>query len=146
MAHPDGEEATSRAAARAGVNMGVSTFSTKSLENIISAGESIREQCNISDGGAYMLQLYVFRDKKTTEQLIRRAERAGYKAILLTCDTPKLGNRYNFTRNNFKMPSHLSLPNFEDQNVTPLIQHVVGDETQGHQQEEKANENGKQLI
>lgn len=145
MAHPDGEEATSRAAARAGLNMGVSTNSTKSLEVIKTEGDKVRKDRNINDGGAYMLQLYIFRDRKTTEYLIRRAEKAGYKAILLTCDTPRLGNRYNFTRNNFQMPPHLKLPNFGDKEVSPMVQHVVGDENTV-EQEDKSNENGETLF
>ncbi|KAH8898095.1 (S)-2-hydroxy-acid oxidase [Thozetella sp. PMI_491] len=121
MAHHDGEKATARAAARAGVAMGVSTYATTSLEDIKSAGDEVREN-------NYMLQLYIFKSRKTTEALVRRAERAGYKAVLLTCDTPRLGNRYSMARNDFKMPAHLTLPNFEGQKVGPLMSNVVKNE------------------
>ena len=33
------------------------------------------------------------KDRKVVEQLVRRAERAGFKAIALTVDTPRLGRR-----------------------------------------------------
>ncbi|KAF9880495.1 (S)-2-hydroxy-acid oxidase [Colletotrichum karsti] len=114
MAHEDGESATARAATKAGVFMGVSTFATTSLEDIKAAGDDI-------GNNVYMLQLYVFKNRKTTEDLVKRAEATGYKALLLTCDTPKLGNRYCMTRNDFKMPSHLNLPNFGQQSVRPLL-------------------------
>ncbi|KAL3458230.1 FMN-dependent dehydrogenase [Aspergillus heterothallicus] len=119
MAHPDGEKATARAAARAAVPMAVSTYSTTSLEDVKRAGDEA------SPKNTYMLQLYIFKDRALTENLVRRAERAGYKAVMLTCDTPRLGNRYNMSRNNFKMPPHLRLPNFGTSEVSPMIQHVV---------------------
>ena len=37
--------------------------------------------------------LKVYKDRKVVEQLVRRAERAGFKAIALTVDTPRLGRR-----------------------------------------------------
>ena len=37
--------------------------------------------------------LQVYKDRKVVEQLVRRAERAGFKAIALTVDTPRLGRR-----------------------------------------------------
>jgi (S)-2-hydroxy-acid oxidase len=35
----------------------------------------------------------VYKDRNVVEQLVRRAERAGFKAIALTVDTPRLGRR-----------------------------------------------------
>lgn len=91
LAHRDGEEATARAAAKAGVAMGVSTFATTTLEDIKRAGDKARTASGM-DGyaGVYMLQLYVFKNRETTKKLVKRAEKAGYKALLLTCDTPRL--------------------------------------------------------
>ncbi|KAJ5313191.1 CAZyme family GT1 [Penicillium atrosanguineum] len=106
MAHEEGEKATARAAARANVFMGVSTFATTTLEDIKQSGDCLCDN-------VYMLQLYIFKDRHTTEILVKRAESAGYKAILLTCDTPRLGNRHSMIRNNFRLPSHLQLPNFD---------------------------------
>ena len=40
-----------------------------------------------------MNPLQVYKDRKVVEQLVRRAERAGFKAIALTVDTPRLGRR-----------------------------------------------------
>lgn len=44
--------------------------------------------------------------------LIRRAEAAGYKAIVLSIDQPVVGKRSDVIRNNFKLPGHLQLANF----------------------------------
>jgi len=47
------------------------------------------------------------------EQLVRRAERAGFKAIALTVDTPRLGRREADIKNRFVLPPNLTLKNFE---------------------------------
>lgn len=41
----------------------------------------------------------VYKDRKVVEQLVRRAEKAGFKAIALTVDTPRLGRREADIRN-----------------------------------------------
>lgn len=121
LAHPDGEKATARAAAKAGIPMGVSTYATTSLEDVKRAGDEA------VPGNTYMLQLYIFKNRSATEDLVRRAEKAGYKAVMLTVDTPRLGNRYNMSRNGFGLPRHLSLPNFGETKVGPMVQHVLKD-------------------
>lgn len=121
LAHPDGEKATARAAAKAGIPMGVSTYATTSLEDVKSAGDEA------VPGNTYMLQLYIFKNRQATENLVKRAEKAGYKAVMLTVDTPRLGNRYNMSRNGFGLPAHLSLPNFGETKVGPMVQHVLKD-------------------
>ncbi|CAN6483464.1 unnamed protein product [Victoria cruziana] len=68
--------------------MVVSTFSSISHEEIAA-------DCN----GTLFLQLYVFKKREITIQLVRRAEKCGYKAIVLTADVPKLGRREADIRN-----------------------------------------------
>lgn len=102
MAHPEGELATARAAASANTAMGLSTLATSSVEEVASVGTGLR-----------FFQLYVFKDRNLVTQLIRRAEKAGFKAIALTVDTPKLGRREADIKNRFVLPSHLTLKNFE---------------------------------
>ncbi|XP_024200102.2 (S)-2-hydroxy-acid oxidase GLO1-like [Rosa chinensis] len=51
---------------------------------------------------------------KHQKKLVRRAERAGYKAIVLTADTPRLGRRDTDIKNRFTMPPSLTLKNFEN--------------------------------
>lgn len=45
---------------------------------------------------------------------MRRAENAGFKALILTVDAPLFGLRRADLRNKFSMPSHLTLANFHD--------------------------------
>lgn len=84
LAHRDGECATARAAATAGVLMCASTSSSRSLEEIAGA----------SGAGPRWFQLYTQDDAgPQTEALIRRAEAAGYAAIALTVDLAVSGRR-----------------------------------------------------
>lgn len=102
MAHPDGEYATARAAAAANTAMILSSWSTSSVEEVASTGPGLR-----------FFQLYVYKDRHVVAQLVRRAERAGFKAIALTVDTPRLGRREADIKNRFTLPPHLTLKNFE---------------------------------
>lgn len=49
-----------------------------------------------------------------TENLVRRAEKNNFKALVLTVDAPIFGQRWNDVRNNFSLPSHLCLANFQN--------------------------------
>ncbi|KAL2494469.1 Peroxisomal (S)-2-hydroxy-acid oxidase GLO5 [Forsythia ovata] len=102
MAHPEGELATARAASAAGTIMTLSSWSTSSIEEVASTGPGVR-----------FFQLYVFKDRNIVIQLVKRAERAGFKAIALTVDTPRLGRREADIKNRFTLPSNLTLKNFE---------------------------------
>ncbi|KAJ2713705.1 Hydroxyacid oxidase 1, partial [Coemansia sp. D1744] len=63
------------------------------------------------------MQLYVYQDRHVSETIVRRAEKAGFKAIVLTVDAPMLGRRLVDARNKFNPPPHLRLENFMDPNV-----------------------------
>ena len=106
MAHPDGELATSRACAKRGISMGVSSFSNYSVEEVTSAG---REVGSIT----HVMQLYTMKDRLLQERIIMRAEAAGCVAIFLTADSPVLGVRYNEWRNDFRTPTGLAFPMLE---------------------------------
>ena len=56
-------------------------------------------------------QLYVMRDHSLAEDLIRRAHAAGYRALVLTVDTPQLGPRLRDVRNRFTLPPGIGLAN-----------------------------------
>lgn len=106
MAHPDGELATSRAAAKMGINMGISTFANFDFDAIMSDGEQSPHSTP-----HYALQMYTMRDKALQERIIRRAELRGVKAILLTADSPVLGVRWHEHRSDFRAASAgLSFP------------------------------------
>lgn len=104
LAHIDGELGTARACREVGIAMGLSSFSTTSLEDVREA----------SGNNVNVLQLYLFEDKKKSERLIQRAKKVGYKAVLLTVDTPMLGRRNADMRNEFTLPGHLKVMNFVD--------------------------------
>lgn len=82
--------------------MMLSSWSTTSIEDVAEA----------SGCGLRWFQLYVYRDRELTKNLILRAERAGYKALVITVDTPVVGQRLVDARNRFNLPPHLCLPNF----------------------------------
>ena len=93
IAHPEGECATAQAAGRAGTVMIASTVATRSIEEIAQAAS-----------GPLWFQLYTYPSFKVAESLVRRAEDAGYRAIVLTVDLPRLGNREKDQRNNVTIP------------------------------------------
>ena len=100
LVHPEGEVATARGAAAAGTLMVVSAVATKDLEEVAKAGAAPR-----------WFQLYVWKDRDVTAQLVKRAVKAGYGAICLTVDTPVLGRREKDERNAFTLPPGLSIAN-----------------------------------
>ncbi len=100
LADPEGETATARAAGAEGSLMVVSTLATRSLEEVAAAAT-----------GPLWFQLYVYRDRAITKRLISRAEGAGYRAIVLTVDTPRLGRRERDERSRFRLPRGLSIAN-----------------------------------
>jgi 4-hydroxymandelate oxidase len=94
LAHPDGEVATARAAAAAGVPITVSTMSSCSIEQVAAAApEAIR-----------WFQLYTQVDPDASRALVQRAAAAGYQAIVVTVDLPVLGYRDRDRRNTFRLP------------------------------------------
>jgi 4-hydroxymandelate oxidase len=101
LAHDDGEIGVARAAAAEGVTQVLSTLSTTSLEDVAKAVPGARR----------WFQLYVFRDRGLTEELVRRAEAAGYEAIVMTVDAPLLGRRERDARNRFTLPEGLTAAN-----------------------------------
>ncbi|XP_065913038.1 2-Hydroxyacid oxidase 1-like [Dysidea avara] len=66
---------------------------------------------NCNHKGLRWFQLYVFRNKQTTMNLIQRVEQAGYKALVVTVDQPVVGKRLADDRNKYSIPSHLKLVN-----------------------------------
>lgn len=106
MAHPEGEFAIARAASSASTIMTLSSWGNSSIEEVASTGPGLR-----------FFQLYVYKDRNVVINLVKRAEKAGYKAIALTVDTPRLGRREADFKNRFNMPPHLTLKNFEGMDI-----------------------------
>ncbi|TPX11128.1 uncharacterized protein E0L32_007989 [Thyridium curvatum] len=114
MAHPEGEEAMARGCAGFGTVMGLSSFSTTSLEAVKEQADRARRSAGFVGESECVLQMYLFENFQTSVDLIRRAEKKGYKAIVLTVDTPYFGRRLTEIRNRFKLPGHLRMANFPD--------------------------------
>lgn len=70
---------------------------------------SIEEVAKIAPNTKKWFQLYIHKDRQWTEKLVRRAEAVGYKAIVLTVDSPVFGDRRSVVRNRFQLPEHLRL-------------------------------------
>ncbi|WP_409254325.1 alpha-hydroxy acid oxidase [Bacillus sp. SCS-153A] len=91
IAHPDGELASSRAAATLNLPFVTSTVSSYSMEEI---AQQLKETPR-------WFQLYYSGDEMVAESMIKRAEAAGYSAIVLTVDTPIMGFRESDHINNY---------------------------------------------
>jgi 4-hydroxymandelate oxidase len=77
-AHPEAEIATARAAAATDTIMTVSTLSTTSPEALAEAVPDV----------ARWFQLYVFKDRGVSRDLVQRAAAQGYEALIVTVDLP----------------------------------------------------------
>jgi L-lactate dehydrogenase (cytochrome) len=97
MMHDHGERAVARAAAAAGIPYTLSTMATTSLEDVAAAAS-----------GPLWFQLYVWRNRGLMRDLMRRAADAGYRALMLTVDTPVTGLRARDAHNGFTIPPQLS--------------------------------------
>nr|XP_024385985.1 peroxisomal (S)-2-hydroxy-acid oxidase GLO1-like isoform X4 [Physcomitrium patens] len=81
--------------------MALSSLATSSMEEVSSVGPSIR-----------FFQLHVNKDRNVVAHQVRRAERAGFKAIVLTVDPPRTGRREKKQQEQVRLaeapdPSHL---------------------------------------
>jgi isopentenyl diphosphate isomerase/L-lactate dehydrogenase-like FMN-dependent dehydrogenase len=102
MAHPDGELATARAAAAAGTIMVLSTLATSTPADVAAA----------APGSPRWFQLYCFKDHGITRALIDQAVAAGFEALVLTVDAPRLGRRERDLRTGFLIPADVTVPSF----------------------------------
>lgn len=108
LAHPDGEAATARAAAAAGAIMIVSMASTVAIEEVVAAAR----QAAGPQPPHLWFQLYPQPDRGFTEAIIRRAEAAGCRALVVTVDSPVYGHRQRDLRNGFlDLPAGLCCEN-----------------------------------
>lgn len=104
MANSEGEIANATAAAKENIVFIMSTLSTSSIEDVATATKN----------SVKWFQLYIYKNRRLTESIVKRAENAGFKALVLTIDAPVFGLRRADLRNKFTLPSHLTLANFSD--------------------------------
>lgn len=98
LAHPHGESATALAASALGAGLVLSTQASTPLEDV--AAVVLPEV----DRGPLWFQLYLQPDRGFTRELVRRAEAAGYEALVLTVDAPVGGARDRERRAGFVLP------------------------------------------
>src|SRR5581483_8187376 len=83
MAHSEGEIATARGASAAGAPVCLATLSTTAIPSLAEA---------VPDSDRWF-QLYVFRDRGVSRELVAQAAAHGYEALVVTVDLPVLGRR-----------------------------------------------------
>src|SRR5882724_6690132 len=93
LACAEGEIATARAAKAARTLFILSSLSNTAMEPALAEAASPR-----------WFQLYIYKDRGITADLVKRAEAAGAEAIVLTVDAPGLGARERDMRNRFTLP------------------------------------------
>jgi (S)-2-hydroxy-acid oxidase len=91
--HPDGELASARAAKAAGTVFSISFGSSFSIEEIRA----------VSDGPLFF-QLYVLKDRGLVAEIVKRAEQADCKGLIITVDQPGTRTRERDDSNTLRMP------------------------------------------
>jgi 4-hydroxymandelate oxidase len=114
LVHPDGENATALGAAAAGALMVLSTQSGVLMEEVAAQAK-----------GPLWFQLYFQAERDDTLRLIRRAESAGFKALVVTVDAPVNGIRNMETRAGFSLPTQLRAANLDGMSP-PLVRNAPG--------------------
>jgi isopentenyl diphosphate isomerase/L-lactate dehydrogenase-like FMN-dependent dehydrogenase len=99
MMHTEGEVAGATAAAAAGIPFSLSTMGTTSVEGVRDAAPE----------GRNWFQLYMWKDRERSMQLVERAAAAGFDTLLVTVDVPVAGARLRDKRNGFSIPPALTM-------------------------------------
>ena len=100
---PGADIAIAQAAAAAGIPYALSSSGTTSIEGLAQAAP-----------GRLWFQAYVLRDQAYFEQMVSRAEAAGYEALMITVDLPVGGKRERDLRNHFSIPFRFTPRNLLD--------------------------------
>lgn len=107
LLHPAGEIGIARAAAAVGSLYTLSTMASRSIEEVAAATD-----------GPKAFQLYLFRDRGISRELIQRARAAGYGALMLTIDVQVPANRERDRRSGMLIP-----PKFTPRTVFDFARH-----------------------
>ena len=99
MLHHKADIALARAANKYNIPFTLSTVANATMEEVA-------EQA----GGRLWMQLYVMTDKSIAENIITRADRAGYETLVFTSDANVFGNR-EWDRRNYRAPAKLTYRN-----------------------------------
>lgn len=98
MARPRGEVAVARAAAAAGIPFVASCMAAVPIEEIMRDAP-----------GPHWFQIYLWRDRDLVRALLERAAAAGFRALVVTVDTPVPGQRERDDRNGATIPPRITV-------------------------------------
>ncbi len=105
--HSEGENGGAGAAKQAGVPFSLSTMGTRSIEEVAETG------------ARRWFQLYLWKDRDASLDLVQRAWASGYDTLLVTVDTPIGGQRLRDVRNGMTIPPRLNLKTVLDASYRP---------------------------
>ncbi|MFT6973923.1 MAG: L-lactate dehydrogenase (cytochrome) [Pontimonas sp.] len=98
MMHTEGEIAGATVAQKWGIPFALSTMGTRSIEEVAIAAPSARK----------WFQLYMWKDRDRSMDLVERAAAAGFDTLMVTVDVPVAGERIRDKRNGFSIPPALT--------------------------------------
>ena len=98
MMHTDGEIAGARVAEHWGIPFALSTMGTRSMEEVAEAAPIARK----------WFQLYMWKDRDRSMELVNRSWNAGFDTLQVTVDVPVAGARLRDKRNGFSIPPALT--------------------------------------
>ncbi len=110
MMHHHGEAAVASVAQHVGVPYALSTVGSTSIEDVRAAAPD----------GDLWFQLYYTADRRVNEDLLSRAEAAGYSTVLLTVDTTVSGMRLRDVVNGLTIPPTLTARTVLDMSRFPV--------------------------
>lgn len=116
LAHPDGEVAGAAGAGRAGALFVAPMLASRTIEDVAAAAT-----------GPLWLQLYWLRRREAIAALADRAAAAGYRALVLTVDTPVLGRRRRDEHNGFTLPDDVHAVNLDPAVTDRMHQQHAGE-------------------
>ncbi|MGB5951045.1 MAG: alpha-hydroxy acid oxidase [Ornithinimicrobium sp.] len=98
MMQTEGEVAGASAAAEAGIPFALSTMGTTSIEGV----------AEVAPKGRNWFQLYLWKDREASMDLVDRAAAAGFDTLVVTVDVPVAGARLRDVRNGMTIPPSLT--------------------------------------
>jgi 4-hydroxymandelate oxidase len=107
-AHPEGELATARVSKQLGIIMVLSNDSSYTIEEVAEVG------------GPRWFQLYLMRDRRLSENLVRRADEAGYEGLVVTIDNTGHRTHERDQRYFYQLKPNTSLRNYEGVDLPDL--------------------------
>ncbi len=99
MMHSEGEKAVAKAAHKFGIPFSLSTLGTTTIEDVVATVPK----------GVNWFQLYMWKDRDASMELVQRAQTCGVKNLILTVDVPVSGARLRDTRNGLTVPPSLNI-------------------------------------